>query len=295
MRLLRISIGGSMGLVAGVTLGLAAIRFSTPNVARTVLLLVLFGLGLAILAAVYRRGPRRAFWLGFALIGCGYLGLSSGSWTLSEKEAEAHSVFASFAGVFAGPRQPPPLGHWLVTTSLLDGLRLQLQADNGMGTPDSRGAVRYWFDPRPQAISAALERPLAMPFARETPLEDVLEYIKASTRVEHLPDGIPIYVDPVGLTESEKTMASPISLDLRGVPLRKSLSLLLQQIDLTYTVDGGLLTITSPTRISVADRVEAFRRVGHGLFALAFAMIGGVAARVLHATRPSREGEIARR
>ncbi len=77
-----------MALVAATTLGLAALRFSTPNVARAVILLTLFGLGLSILAAAYPRGAQRAFWFGFALMGGGYLGLSSGSWTLTEKEDE---------------------------------------------------------------------------------------------------------------------------------------------------------------------------------------------------------------
>ncbi|MBV8234029.1 MAG: hypothetical protein JO329_28960, partial [Planctomycetaceae bacterium] len=69
--------------------------------------------------------------------------------------------------------------------------------------------------------------------------------------------GIPIYVDPVGLQEAEKTMTSPVTLDLEGVPLKTTLRLLLKQLGLTYTVKDGLLTITSessedqPTEIRV--------------------------------------------
>ncbi len=186
------------------------------------------------------------------------------------------------------------LGHWLETTPILDFYRRSVQADNGSGAPAGPVDQLSFFHLTSDAVTAALDRPLAMTFPQETPLEDVVAYIKSSTRGEHLPDGIPIYVDPVGLTEAEKTMSSPINLELRGVPLRRSLSLLLQQVDLTYTVDDGLVTITSPTRVTVTDRVEAFRRVGHGLFAWVFALLGGFAARVLWSTKRSGDREMPR-
>ncbi|MBV8557496.1 MAG: hypothetical protein JO116_18190, partial [Planctomycetaceae bacterium] len=83
-----------------------------------------------------------------------------------------------------------------------------------------------------------------------------LKYIKSATQGPN-DTGIPIYVDPVGLQEAEKTMTSPVTLDLEGVPLRTTLRLLLKQLGLTYTVKDGLLTITSessedqPTEIRV--------------------------------------------
>jgi hypothetical protein len=84
-----------------------------------------------------------------------------------------------------------------------------------------------------------------MPFRNETPLEDVLAHIQAQTKSQELPDGIPIYVDPVGLNEAEKTMTSPITFDVKGIALRESLRLLLKQLGLLYTVKDGLLSITS--------------------------------------------------
>jgi hypothetical protein len=95
-----------------------------------------------------------------------------------------------------------------------------------------------------------------MSFANDTPLEDVLKYIKSATQGPN-DNGIPIYVDPVGLQEAEKTMTSPITLDLEGVPLKTTLRLLLKQIGMTYTVKDGMLTITAessedqPTEIRV--------------------------------------------
>ncbi|HMB06498.1 MAG TPA: hypothetical protein VKP69_22530 [Isosphaeraceae bacterium] len=111
-------------------------------------------------------------------------------------------------------------------------------------------------DPKTKSILAKLEEPISMAFPNETPLEDVLKYIKSATQGPN-DTGIPIYVDPVGLNEAEKTMTSPVMLDLEGVPLKTTLRLLLKQLGLTYTVKDGLLTITSessedqPTEIRV--------------------------------------------
>jgi len=115
--------------------------------------------------------------------------------------------------------------------------------------PKKGDLARRWpgKDPRSAAVLTQLEEPVTMPFPNGTPLEDVLKYIRANTQSEEfgLPAGIPIYVDPVGLQEAEKTLTSPIILDLEGVPLRVSLTLLLGQLGLVYHVEDGLLRINS--------------------------------------------------
>src|SRR5271165_333874 len=82
--------------------------------------------------------------------------------------------------------------------------------------------------------------------SNETPLEDVLKYIKTATQDAN-DTGIPIYVDPLGMQEADKTLTSPVSIDLEGVPLKRTLRLLLKQLGLTYTVKDGYLMITSET------------------------------------------------
>ena len=100
-------------------------------------------------------------------------------------------------------------------------------------------------DPKSQVILAKLEEPVSMPFADETTLEDVLKYIKQATTTEKYA-GIPIYVDPIGLQEAEKSLTSTVKyMTLEGVPLRRTLQLLLKQLDLVYGVEDGLLYITS--------------------------------------------------
>lgn len=121
-------------------------------------------------------------------------------------------------------------------------------------TPDRPRTQRYVHgenlrggadDPASKAIIAKLDKAVSMSFANETPLEDVIKYIKQATSDAEMPEGIPIYIDPVGLQEAEKTMTSPITIDLEGVPLKTTLRLLLSQLGLEYRIGEGLLRITS--------------------------------------------------
>jgi RNA polymerase sigma factor (sigma-70 family) len=101
-------------------------------------------------------------------------------------------------------------------------------------------------DPQSQRIIAKLNEPIPMKFYDETPLEDILNHIKKSTQGTGLPQGIPIYVDPIGLSEADKTLTNTVRyLDLDGVPLRRTLQLALAQLDLVYFVEDGILFITS--------------------------------------------------
>ncbi len=97
-------------------------------------------------------------------------------------------------------------------------------------------------DPKSQRILRILETPISMPFPTETPLGEVLDYVKAATKSEDY-NGVPIYVDPVALVEADKTLSSTVTLDIEGVPLRKTLAIALAQLGLTYYVDDGLVQI----------------------------------------------------
>ncbi|HKM53953.1 MAG TPA: hypothetical protein VJY33_11125, partial [Isosphaeraceae bacterium] len=98
--------------------------------------------------------------------------------------------------------------------------------------------------PKTKQIIEKLEQPVAMTFPTDTPLEDVLKYVKQATQGAN-DSGIPIYIDPLGLQEADKTVTSPVQIDLEGVPLKTTLRLLLKQLGLTYTVKDGFLMITS--------------------------------------------------
>ncbi len=88
-----------------------------------------------------------------------------------------------------------------------------------------------------------------MSFNEETPLDDVVKYIKqASTSKTY--SGIPIYIDPHGLKDADVTMASTVRhMDLEGIPLKTTLRLMLKQVGLAYCVRDGVLIISSPQAI----------------------------------------------
>jgi hypothetical protein len=92
-----------------------------------------------------------------------------------------------------------------------------------------------------------LHEKIPMHFAGDTTLEEVKKYIEQSTIDKtDFPEGISIYVDPQGLQDADKTMASTIIIDLKNLPLETTLTLLLKQLGLTYWVNkDGLLIITS--------------------------------------------------
>jgi RNA polymerase sigma factor (sigma-70 family) len=133
-----------------------------------------------------------------------------------------------------------------------------VQAPNVVLTKDAMGRIEIAKlapritardrSPKTAAVVKTMEKPLSMSFASETPLEDVLKYIQSGTAG---PDQarIAIYVDPFGLNEVQKTMTSPVTLDLEGVPLKTSLRLLLKQLNLAYCVKDGVLIISSIDRI----------------------------------------------
>ncbi|HEX3448675.1 MAG TPA: hypothetical protein VHS97_10505, partial [Isosphaeraceae bacterium] len=99
-------------------------------------------------------------------------------------------------------------------------------------------------DPLSKVVLKKLEEPISMSFANETPLDDVLKYIRQATTTPTYA-GIPIYVDPKGLEEATAALDSTVSFDLEHVPLKTTLRLMLKQIGLAYCVRDGVLIISS--------------------------------------------------
>jgi hypothetical protein len=69
----RISIRTLMVLIAGSAVGLAALRNANEVWARVMMMLVVGLVCVAGLRAILLRGRERAWWLGFAVLGCTYL------------------------------------------------------------------------------------------------------------------------------------------------------------------------------------------------------------------------------
>ena len=117
--------------------------------------------------------------------------------------------------------------------------------------PLSEWPILKQADPRSEAVHAALLKDVAFKFPSDTPLSDVIKFIKDMTRDKGagFEEGLQIYVDPQGLQEVDKTIASTISIDLEPVALSVGLRLLLKQLNLGYKVENGILIITSEKQI----------------------------------------------
>ncbi len=286
----KVRIASLMSVILVGSVAFASLRYASAAWSAVVLMATVGLLAWAILAAVYRRGPTRAFWLGFALFGGCYLAMtawewwpdrSSGpAWPTSRLTSAAYTYSQAWKlgrhGYLKGPASDFASGDG--TGGVKPKTRVDLFIDELLEDPDVYN----------RKIREALDNPVSMPFTSETALEDVVKYIKTATSAPGMMQGIPIYVDPVGLSEAEKTMASPITLTLEGVPLRTSLSLLLKQLDLVYHIQGGVLMITSSTSRDYSGRPvlepDAVQRIGHFWWAWITGMIGGCAALHLHST-----------
>jgi hypothetical protein len=248
-----------MILLLGLALVLASLRFPSDAAAAAALLVTQATLAFAILAIVYRAGEGRAFWLGFALFGWGYMALTWESW----------------------------LGQSAARPEMLTSIALDHLAAWFHRTPGPQTALWPFTGPtsveqKNRLILAKLDEPISMSFNEECPLEDVLKYVKQATTTATYP-GIPIYVDPIGLQEADKTMTSTVrNMDLEGVPLSVTLGLLLKQLDLEYVVRDGMLKIGNASTVSSAT---PFRRMGHCYWALLAAFCGGCTGRTLYNTR----------
>jgi len=113
----------------------------------------------------------------------------------------------------------------------------------------------------------ALEEPIVMAFPKKTPLDDVLKYIKVATTTPAF-SGIPIYVEPLGLQEANKSLNSTIELDRADLPLKTSLRLILKPLGLSYIVKDGFLMIDSRSAITETRVEEVERKLDRVLEAL---------------------------
>ena len=95
------------------------------------------------------------------------------------------------------------------------------------------------------AILARLEQDVPMHFPENAHLEEVLKYVQAATKG---PSGraLPIYVEPQGLRDAGTTLDETVQIDLKGVPLRTTLRLILAQVGLHYNVREGMILIDVP-------------------------------------------------
>ena len=209
-------------------------------------------LGLAALAAAFSRGRETANgWLSAALFGFGYLALTFGKSQLFI--VAPHLPTEGMINRLLRPDGPP------VHTSFPDF------TTHDFVTVKNRTLMRK------------LDQPIPFHFPEDTPLEDVLRYVRRATADANFP-GVPIYVDPVGLYKSEQTLNSKVRIDRDAIPVKDGLGLCLKQLDLGFSVRQGFVMISDEYSATIPVYEDPVQVVGHSLLALVAAGLGAAAA-----------------
>jgi RNA polymerase sigma factor (sigma-70 family) len=179
---------------------------------------------------------------------------STGTQTSDEQpkaESQAHAAGGQdLPNLQNGKR---PAGADLNIQPIAGGVRyVNIRMQTAVGAKDK--------NPKTEWILKKFEEPATIRFKDETPLEDVLKYIQTLTTTKGQ-DPIPIYIDPVGLQEAEKTLQSPIIIKLEGVPLKSTLRLLLKQLGLAYCIHDGFVFISTEDGVN-EELTEACMELG---------------------------------
>ena len=140
--------------------------------------------------------------------------VAAGCWVrylLDERQREFELAMSRYQRASAGARSPSPGGFGGMSICMgrtdIEPEYLEIIHRSVPPTPES---ARVW---------SRFLQPVDMPFTQETPLEAALAFVRKTTRSPDLPSGVILYVDPNGLQEADKTLQSPVQIDLKGVPL----------------------------------------------------------------------------
>jgi hypothetical protein len=142
-------------------------------------------------------------------------------------------------------------------------------------------------EPANARILELMKQRIPMRFPTKTPLDALLIHVKEATLALD-GKGIPIFVDPIGLQEAEKSMTSTVIFDVEDVPLQTSLHICLQQLGLAYRVKDGFLQISCDSEWEselLPSAENPFVIVGHSLLAVVAAAIGAAAAQIVAGCR----------
>ena len=107
------------------------------------------------------------------------------------------------------------------------------------GTQLDRYLEQHRADPREASIRAALDQNTDVKFI-EKPFYGVFDDLKQR-------HGIEIQLDHRALDDANIPLNTPVTKSIKGVTLRSALNLLLDDLDLTYVVQNGVLKITTET------------------------------------------------
>lgn len=92
-------------------------------------------------------------------------------------------------------------------------------------------------DPTEKRIWTALNEKTELDFA-EQPLSDVIDYLRQRHDIE-------IQLDNKALADAGVGSDTPVTRAIKGITPRSALKLILGELDLTYVVDNGIMSITT--------------------------------------------------
>ena len=132
-------------------------------------------------------------------------------------------------------------------------------ADNPFGSnsaePKNKAAKRSARSPvrrtGVEAIEAALAKPIDFEYV-ETPLKDVIDYLADAMHVE-------ICLDSAALKEAGIDESTPVTKNLHGLRCEKVLRLVLDELQLGWTIHNDVLYITSPAKLESDELMETRR------------------------------------
>jgi hypothetical protein len=105
------------------------------------------------------------------------------------------------------------------------------------GTQLDRYLEHYRADPHEASVRAALNQTTSFDFV-ETPLKDVVTYFADK-------HGIPMMFSVRELEEASISADTPVTKSVRSITLRSALNLLLNDLDLAYVAENGVLMVTT--------------------------------------------------
>lgn len=97
--------------------------------------------------------------------------------------------------------------------------------------------------PAERKIEAALRSPTPPIEFSETPLKDVIDYLKGAVKIE-------IQLDAAGMKDAGIDADLPVTKDIRGVSLDSALDMLLDEVGLGWEIRHEVLSITTPKRLA---------------------------------------------
>jgi hypothetical protein len=161
--------------------------------------------------------------------------------------------------------RPVRLSTFLLLT-VIAGLLIALYAQR-VREEQLRDAISVYRLVQNEGIFDALDQPMALAYQDGDALSNVLKDIKMQTtknpKLPKIPAGIPIYVDPIGLQEAERSMNSPVKRPPSAdtLTLGEHMRRVLGSVGLDYVVKDGFLMITSKESLNLptGGEVDPYR------------------------------------